>query len=324
MIPGKLGMSVRLKELVQHAGEFTLGRCPAKLPHVLSVGHRLVVMQDHFVIFGAVVAQPCGDGVGVIPVVATAGGIEIATRHLNADEIGQLLGVIQCVFASLLDDFPLLLGIRRRRRNVDRFGRRRGGGGETGGCIAELAQCRYSFGAGALALQILDGPIVQLIGELDVAQILGDFDVGLLELHRRPDEHYQLRNGHTHLACGGENGSGDEKKQTTHTILILSQVEADRRLSRAACNSGYWNRNPEDLATVGSTRWLASTISDISPRANFKAKAGTGKIAGRCSVAAIRSVNSRLVTGCGAVAFTAPWIEGKPRAKSARLTASSR
>ena len=46
------------------------------------------------------------------------------------------------------------------------------------------------------------------VSENYFVQILGDGPVGLLELHRRTDEHDQLRNGHILLASGGENGSG--------------------------------------------------------------------------------------------------------------------
>ena len=117
-------MRVGLEEFVHHAAEFAFRSGAAELPHV-GVGHRLVVMENDFVILESVVAEAGGDGVGVIPVVAGAGGVVVAARHLDADEIGQLLGVVQRVVARLVDDFFLLDGIGRRRRNVDWLGRRR-------------------------------------------------------------------------------------------------------------------------------------------------------------------------------------------------------
>ena len=59
--------------------------------------------------------------------------------------------------------------------------------------------------------------------------------------------------------------------------LLSLRFREPRRFSSAACKSGYWNGNPADLATEGSTRWLASSISAISPKTSFNANAGDRK-----------------------------------------------
>ena len=46
-------------------------------------------------------------------------------------------------------------------------------------------------------------------------------------------------------------------------------------------SSGKRNLNPAASGAAGSTRWLASRTSDISPNNSFRANAGTGKSAGR-------------------------------------------
>jgi hypothetical protein len=163
-------------------------------------------MQNHFVIFETVVAQASGDSVGVIPVVSRAGGIVIAPRHLNANEIRQLLSVIEGVVTRFVDDLGLLFGIRRRRWNIHWRRRRRSRNRQAGGSLAQFAQHRYGFRSCAQALQIFNGAIFQFVFELYMAQILGHLPVGLLELHRRSNEHDQLSHGQIHLTGGAEHG----------------------------------------------------------------------------------------------------------------------
>src|ERR1035438_3674049 len=59
---------------------------------------------------------------------------------------------------------------------------------------------------------------------------------------------------------------------------------------------------------VGSTRWLPKrTVSPISPKASFTAKAGTGRMAGRDSTPPKVLADSAFVTGLGATLFTGPF-----------------
>src|ERR1022692_4281154 len=76
--------------------------------------------------------------------------------------------------------------------------------------------------------------------------------------------------------------------------------------SNAPPNSGKRNLNPAASAAAGSTLWLASRISDISPNSNFSANTGTGKMAGGCTTLARVCVKSALLTGMGATPLSAP------------------
>src|ERR1035437_8990190 len=59
-------------------------------------------------------------------------------------------------------------------------------------------------------------------------------------------------------------------------------------------NSGKPHWNPAASGAAGSTRWLASRTSDISPNSSFSPNAGTGKIAGRWTALARTCVKSAL------------------------------
>src|SRR5579863_1344507 len=117
-------------------------------------------MKNHLVILETVVAKASRDGVGVIPVVSAAGRVVIAPRHLNADKIGQLLGVIESIITRLVDDLGLLFRIRRRRWDIYWRGRRRGGNRQAGGSLAQFAQHRDGFRSSAQALQIFNSAIL--------------------------------------------------------------------------------------------------------------------------------------------------------------------
>src|ERR1035441_883134 len=69
---------------------------------------------------------------------------------------------------------------------------------------------------------------------------------------------------------------------------------------------GKRNEKPAATAACGRARWLASSTCDISPKRARRAKAGTGKMAGRCTAAASARVNSALITGLGATPFSGP------------------
>ncbi len=78
------------------------------------------------------------------------------------------------------------------------------------------------------------------------------------------------REGWSHLDC-------PERCDLRH----LSDVHL-RTFVSAVSSCGYWKRKPLSMATLGSTRWLASRSSSaISPIANRMANAGAGNSAGR-------------------------------------------
>jgi hypothetical protein len=67
---------------------------------------------------------------------------------------------------------------------------------------------------------------------------------------------------------------------------------------------------------AGSTRRLAGrSSSPIRPKSSRTANAGTGKMVGRCRTRPRVLVNSALLTGLGATAFTGPRRESVVSAK---------
>src|SRR5260370_41170845 len=162
--------------------------------------------------------------------------------------------------------------------------------------ITQVIQRRGGFGAGAGGLQILDGLIFQLLHHFHVMQVVGNLLVGLLELDSRTDERDQLLDGQARLGRSGQAESRHQTKDTPH-IFIVAQVPSDNRRASAAFSCGYSNWKPADCAARGSTRWLARTTVDISPNMRLRANFGTGKMAGRCRVAASALGNSAFVTG---------------------------
>ena len=245
------------------------------------------------------------------PCISRARGIRIAARHLHADEVRKILGVVLHVLARLLNDLTLLDGIGRRFLHVGGLGRRRWSRfREALRGRAQFLQYSDCLRSRALALQILDGLVVQLFPHLDMLQIFGNLPIRLLEVvDSGMNEFHQLIDGEAHLRGRGESHGGHQVKNPLIISLCLRSSSARTcarrvrmcerqafarvrtrharvrallpRRRRAGPSFGYWNSKPAFCAASGMTRWLASSIPAISPNRSFSASLGTGKIAGR-------------------------------------------
>src|SRR4029079_8326418 len=129
-----------------------------------------------------------------------------------------------------------------------------------------------------------------------------------------------------HARLDGLEGSFPETHVSNVGSLPLARARPRYKiLSNALRSVSCLNTNPVLSALFGSTRWPPSKSSLAkSPPTRRSSASGMRKIAGRCSRRTSSSVNFRLVTGIGAVAFTGPEISGRAMTWAIRRIRSSR
>ena len=128
-----------------------------------------------------------------------AAGVDVTACHLGANVIGQIVGVVERLLFNLVQNFLLLDGTRRGNHNRRGLGRGRGSDLQrcTGG--ADLPQRGNGQAAGAGALQVFHGLVVQPVGDLDASDKIGDLFIRVVLLNGGFDEGDQLRDGHLTL-----------------------------------------------------------------------------------------------------------------------------
>ena len=223
-LPGECGVRGRLENLAHHGAELAGRGGAVELFHIHC--HRPVVDQNNLIVFLLLeVGEFGGYGIGLVPELHAA-RIVVAARHLGADEVRQSLEIVEGKLADFLDD--ALLFLRGGWRNCgplrldDRasLGKRLGFG-------HQAVQLFQGLWTGALAFEILNGTGVELSGEGNVLQRLGDIAVLMLELDRGFDHPDELLHGDVPSEHREAQQQSEKHKPRPH-ISILSNWTCGR------------------------------------------------------------------------------------------------